>query len=462
MKIMTKPISIVLLVMQLVILSGCDLEEANVNPNDVTSVPANVLLPFNQERTARLMAGTTQVMAGIFMQYYRGVENHPLPIQTYRVDEALYTEWNFQDYYNGPMVNLAHMIEIAETDGNMPHYVGIGKTLLALCYGNVTSLWGDVPFTEALKGSEFPNPKYDSQETIYENIQLLLDEAIAALEKPNLGLTPSSDDLIFGGNTNSWLQVAYSLKARYYMHLTKRVDDLSYNPAQKALEALEGAIISSDFDLEYQYGFSVAEQNPFYSFCRLDYIVPNTSFTNMLLAMGDPRRSYLYRMVYGVGSLSNSYFTSPESSVLMITHHEVKFIEAEARLRLDVNDPLAQDALQDAVRANIQKLSRGEVNDATIEQYITNNATLTGDFNADLETIMKQKYIAMFASIESWTDYRRTGYPNLTPNEGGDHNQNPGGYIPRRLPYCQTERLYNPNVPSPLPNLQDRFWWDQE
>jgi len=462
MKIMTKPISIVLLVMQLVILSGCDLEEANVNPNDVTSVPANVLLPFNQERTARLMAGTTQVMAGIFMQYYRGVENHPLPIQTYRVDEALYTEWNFQDYYNGPMVNLAHMIEIAETDGNMPHYVGIGKTLLALCYGNVTSLWGDVPFTEALKGSEFPNPKYDSQETIYENIQLLLDEAIAALEKPNLGLTPSSDDLIFGGNTNSWLQVAYSLKARYYMHLTKRVDDLSYNPAQKALEALEGAIISSDFDLEYQYGFSVAEQNPFYSFCRLDYIVPNTSFTNMLLAMGDPRRSYLYRMVYGVGSLSNSYFTSPESSVLMITHHEVKFIEAEARLRLDVNDPLAQDALQDAVRANIQKLSRGELNDATIEQYITNNATLTGDFNADLETIMKQKYIAMFASIESWTDYRRTGYPNLTPNEGGDHNQNPGGDIPRRLPYCQTERLYNPNVPSPLPNLQDRFWWDQE
>jgi hypothetical protein len=146
----------------------------------------------------------------------------------------------------------------------------------------------------------------------------------------------------------------------------------------------------------------------------------------------------------------------------MVTYHEVKFIEAEARLRLDVNDPLAQDALQDAVRANILKLSNGEVNDVTIDQYIANNATLTGDFNADLETIMKQKYIAMFASIESWTDYRRTGFPNLTPNEGGDHNQNPGGDIPRRLPYCQTERLYNPNLPSPLPNLQDRFWWDQE
>jgi hypothetical protein len=462
MNIIKKTVIVLTIIVPMVILSGCDLEEANVNPNDVTSVPANVLLPFNQERTARLMAGTTQVMAGIFMQYYRGVENHPLPIQTYRVDEALYTEWNFQDYYNGPMVNLAHMIEIAETDGNMPHYVGIGKTLLALCLGNVTSLWGDVPFTEALKGSEFPNPKYDSQEAIYESIQQLLDEAIAEFEKENLGLTPSSDDLIFGGNSSSWLRVAYSLKARYYMHLTKRSDDLPYNPTQKALDALENAIMSSDFDLEYQYGFSVAEQNPFYSFCRLDYLIPNTNFTNMLLGMGDPRRSYLYRMVYGVGSLSNSYFTSPESPVLMVTYHEVKFIEAEARLRLDVNDPLAQDALQDAVRANILKLSNGEVNDVTIDQYIANNATLTGDFNADLETIMKQKYIAMFASIESWTDYRRTGFPNLTPNEGGDHNQNPGGDIPRRLPYCQTERLYNPNLPSPLPNLQDRFWWDQE
>jgi hypothetical protein len=182
----------------------------------------------------------------------------------------------------------------------------------------------------------------------------------------------------------------------------------------------------------------------------------------MLLGLGDPRRTYYYRILYGIGSLSNVYYTSPSSPVHLMTFHELKFIEAEARLRLNNTDPLAQTALQAAVRANIIKVSGGLVTDATINTYIANNAVLSGNFNADLEKIMKQKYIASFSSIESWTDYRRTGFPVLTPTLGGDHNQNPGGAIPRRLPYCQTERLYNPNIPMPLPNLQDRFWWDRD
>jgi hypothetical protein len=451
-----------LLLLVMIFASSCELEEANINPNDVTKVPANVILPFNQERVARLMAGTTQVMAGIFVQYYKGVENHPLPVQTYRIDEALYTEWNFQDYYNGPMVNLSHMIKIAEENGKMPHYVGIGKTLLALCLGNVTSLWGDVPFSQALKGSEIIAPIYDDQQSIYEDIQLLLDEAIAEFNKVNTGLKPSTDDLLFAGNIVKWKQAAYALKARYYIHLTKRTANLTFNPAQEALNAVANAISSSTNDLTYQYGYSPAEQNPFYSYCRLDYIVPNTNFTNMLLGLGDPRRTYYYRILYGIGSLSNVYYTSPSSPVHLMTFHELKFIEAEARLRLNNTDPLAQTALQAAVRANIIKVSGGLVTDATINTYIANNAVLSGNFNADLEKIMKQKYIASFSSIESWTDYRRTGFPVLTPTPGGDHNQNPGGAIPRRLPYCQTERLYNPNIPMPLPNLQDRFWWDRD
>ncbi len=453
---------IVLLLMAMVFASSCELEEVNVNPNDVTNVPANVLLPYNQERLARLMAGTTQVMAGIFMQYYTGVENHPLPVQTYRVDEALYTEWNFQDYYTGPMVNLKLMIRIAEEDGNMPHYAGIGKTLLALSLGNVTSLWGDVPFSQALQGSVSVYPAYDSQQSIYESIQLLLDEAIAEFQKNNSGLKPGADDLMFQGNITKWKQTAYALKARYYLHLTKRTSDLSFNPAQEALNAVANAISSSANDLVYTYGFSAAEQNPFYSYCRLDYILPNENFVTLLTSTGDPRRTYFYKRVYGVSNLSNVYFTSPNSPVHLITYHELKFIEAEARLRLNNVDPLAQMALQAGVRASIAKVSGGLVTDAAANLYITNNAVFSGNFDADLQKIMKQKYIALFTSIESWTDYRRTGYPVLLPNEGGDHNQNPGGGIPRRLPYPQTERLYNPNTPTPLPTLQDRFWWDQD
>ncbi len=446
----------------IILFASCELEEANINPNDVTEVPTNVLLPFNQEQLAGLTVGTTQIMAGIFMQYYEGVENHPLPVQTYRVDEALYTEWNFQDYYNGPMINLKKMIDIAKEEGNLPYYEGIGKTLMAVCLGNITSLWGDVPYSDALNGSDNLSPTYDSQQSIYENIQLLLDEAIAHFESENLGLEPGSDDLIYGGNIEKWKSAAYALKARYYMHLSKRATDLSFNPIQETLNSLDNAFTASDDDMTYQFGYSAAEQNPFYSYVRLGYILPNNYFTTLMFILDDPRDTLFYIKKFGVSNLENRYYTSPESPVHMITYYEQKFIEAEARLRVNASDPEIQSALEEAVYANMKKMSDGTIHDTIIEQYVVNNINLTGDYESDLETIMIQKYVAMYGSIESWTDYRRTGYPVLTPNDGGDHNQNPGGAIPRRLPYCQTERLYNPNIPTPLPTLQDRFWWDQE
>jgi len=130
-------------------------------------------------------------------------------------------------------------------------------------------------------------------------------------------------------------------------------------------------------------------------------------------------------------------------------------------LRINPADPKAQDALQEGVRASIKKITGTATTDATIDAYIVRNATLTGDYNSDLQKIMIQKYIAMFSSIESWTDYRRTGIPQLVPNVNGDHNQNPGGAIPRRFNYPQTERLYNQNFPEYLPNLQDRMWLDK-
>ena len=64
---------------------SCELEETNINPNSPTEVPPAVLLPFNQERLARLMGSTPQIMAGIFMQYYTGIDNHPSQVQQYRI-----------------------------------------------------------------------------------------------------------------------------------------------------------------------------------------------------------------------------------------------------------------------------------------------------------------------------------------------------------------------------------------
>lgn len=441
-------------------LNSCELEDANNNPNSPTDVPPSVLLPFNQETIARLTIGTNQVMSGIFMQYYQGVDNHPIQVQQYILNEALYVDWDWNDYYDGPMINLKIMIDLAEKE-NSYYYAGIGKVLLANCLGNVSSLWGDVPYKDALEGSINRHPVYDSQKDIYESVQQLLDEGIADLQTEYIGKKPVADDIIFGGDVNKWVKAAYALKARYYLHLTKRNGELGYNPAEKALEAITNAIQSVDGDLEYRFGYSASEYNPFYSYTLLNYILPNPQFTNLMLQLNDPRKNYFYKKKFGEATLNGLYFTSSSSPVLFMTYHEVKFIEAEARLRMNANDPLTQTALQEAVTANINKITGGETSQEVIDSYIIANTMLNGDFNHDLQTIIKQKYIAMFATIESWTDYRRTGIPELTPNEGGDHNQNPGGAIPRRFAYPQTERLYNQNFPADLPNLQDRLWWDK-
>ena len=445
----------------LLLTPSCELTDANINPNSPTEVPANVLLPFNESRLASLMSTTPQVMAGIFMQYYEGVDNHPSQVQIYVINEALYVDWDWNDYYDGPMINLEKMIEVAENSGSY-YYAGIGKIMMALCLGNVSSMWGDVPYSEALYGSEISSPVYDSQELIYETIQVLLDEGIAYLNQEYEGLKPAADDIIFGGNMTKWKKTAYALKARYFLHLTKRTNDLAFDPSQEILKVLDEAISSSDEDMEYPFGYSAAEYNPFYSYTLLNYILPNPTFTGLMSALNDPRKDFLYKKRFGVANLNGSYFTSTNSPVHMMTYHEMKFIECEARLRMDENDPLAEDAFRDAVRASIDKITSETLDTALVNSYVNTNAVLQGSFEDKLKKLMQQKYIALFASIESWTDFRRTGYPELTPNKGGDHNQNPGGAIPRRLAYPQTERLYNQNFPEYLPNLQDRFWWDAD
>jgi hypothetical protein len=108
---------------------------------------------------------------------------------------------------------------------NAPAYVGIAKTLMAYNLGIATVNWENVPYSQADQKNFTPD--YDTQEQIYATIQKLLDEAITELAK-NTGTKPAADDLIYNGDTAKWTRLAYSLKARYAMHLSNK------NPQQAA------------------------------------------------------------------------------------------------------------------------------------------------------------------------------------------------------------------------------------
>ena len=78
-----------------------------------------------------------------------------------------------------------------------------------------------------------------------------------------------------------------------------------------------------------------------------------------------------------------------------------------------------------------------------------------------LNQIATQNYIALFSQgVESWTEWRRTGIPALTPAIEGDLNE-----IPSRYNYPTTENSinktnYDAAVASQGPDLLTTpIWW---
>jgi hypothetical protein len=82
------------------------------------------------------------------------------------------------------------------------------------------------------------------------------------------------------------------------------------------------------------------------------------------------------------------------------------------------------------------------------DQERTSNGLTT--IPATLQSIMTEKYIALFQNIEVWSDYKRTCLPALQPFD----NPSFGGEIPGRLFYGASEETTTPNTPSTAAQLQ--------
>jgi hypothetical protein len=458
-------------------LSGCNYKDVNSNPNVVTSPTLPSLLTNVEVVSSYDIGGEGSQMNNIFMQYVSGLSTQPQAWDKYNVDNEAK---NFFDYeYSKSLKDVTTMISNADAL-KLTVYVGFGKILLANSLGVLTDSYGDIPFSEGLKGETIPYPKYDKQQDVYAKIQSLLDEAIIALNAPNAqGLLPSTDDVIFKGNITKWIAAAYTLKAKYSLHLSKLN---STDAANNTLAALYQAgfyrgIASNADDMDLVFGAVVNQANPWYHWFlgRNDFRLGKVFIDLMKRVPVDPRLSYFAKPnssgIY-IGSIAGSgdaitsqlgdYYNKPNAPFTIVSFADAKFMEAEARVRIDINDPLAQKALIDAITASIKKVTGGSATANTINDYVTAFGKLSGTLDQQLQTIITQKYIAGFTRPEAWTDWRRTGYPILTASVGGVNGLNPSGEIPRRLPVPVSERLNNPNAPNDAPSLQlPRLYWDK-
>ncbi len=433
-------------------LTACDSwidPELNVDPTSPTAASFDVVLPTTQIGMGYVMGGDLGRYTSLLTQHNIGIDRQSLGLYFYSLNESdVDNAWRF-NLYGGPMNDLAVMI--AAADGS-PHYKGVCQVLLAYCGQTCTDLWGDIPFTQAFQGANAIQPGYDTQEQAYAAINAMLDDAIANLSAATSDLSPGADDLIYGGDLSLWIKAAHALKARNAIHLAKR----DPSKAATALAAIGSAFASNADDMQVYFGSVETEGNPWYQFnTQRGDVNFGVTLGTLMSSVNDPRLPF-YAVADDSGrydqglSVMGALYASINSAVPLITYTELKFIEAEAYMRQS-NTASAHTAYVEAVRAS---LSRSGVSQADADTYMAQASVDPGAANITLGQIMTQKYIAMYTQSESFSDWRRTGFPTLTSTVAGSE-------IPRRFPYAQSERLYNSgNMPTPAPTIFDRVWWD--
>lgn len=191
------------------------------------------------------------------------------------------------------------------------------------------------------------------------------------------------------------------------------------------------------------------DANPYGQFGnqRPNTLAINDDFAANMDAKGDPRISdYMafdgsnFSFFTGADGLFWSSYSSP---LPIISYTEQKFIEAEALVRTgDAAGGAA--ALAEAITANMDQIGIDPADYAAYVAAYGNFDGLTSEAQR-LERIMNEKYYAMYAQgfFEMWTDFRRTGYPALSPISGGVNGSNPSGVVPRRFIYPNDEKFSN-------------------
>jgi hypothetical protein len=440
-------------------------EDINTDPINPSSSPLSALLSSSEVGIGYTYGGNQARFSALFTQQLNGYDRQHLAIGRYNIGQQD-TDDTWDNYYR-IMNNLKLIIDQGKAKKS-PHYAGVARILMAVSLGNITDLFGDAPYSQAFKAQSNGSglqPIYDKQEDLYKVIQLQLDSAIVNLSQSSIE-SPAADDLIYGGDLNSWKAVAYALKARYHLHLKNKVA----GSAQLALTNLDSAYSAGFASMLVKFAKGQTTQSPFFQFNdqRGDVEMAST-LIDTLIKYKDPRISF-----YSDGDLSSAsgsfpgtasgessfpgpYLSSEDSPITIIGLSELKFIEAEAALA--VNDAgRAAAAHNSGVATSLMEVTDSSSATYTSATYIQNYGSETAS-SISLKTVMVQKYLASFLSTEAWTDWRRTGFPEFPPALDNSTNN----VLPRRFPYPQKEKTLNAaNVPSEgtSPALS-RVWWDK-
>lgn len=480
----------------ILLLAACtsDFEEINTNPNN----------PDHIEQTELLLPAILNTAA---RSYFDNTHSRGLIVCNYHEDTftsmfaSAFDPTDTERYYFGCLRDVQNLINLAE-EKNEPHLLGIGYVLKSWMFQVMTDLYGDFPYSEALKGkdSDIAYPVYDTQEDIYYSILASLEEANELLSETSSETI--SKDLLYNGDVLKWRKLANSLRIRMLMRVSGK-SGLKISVDEKLREIVEKPsryplFESNDDNAVFTFLDEEGNQAPSYTSTPAkfndDNFMTTTLETNLkklndnrIHIFASPTRSGVAEnkrefagvpncltqgdeQAFNGGNVNSSTMSilflnrnidpvlaSPTAAqTIILTYAEVQLHLAEARERELIRTGDAGSYYREGIQASFDYWASRIPANFTYPQaadvlppadYFTQESVrFEGSHDEKLKKIYLQKWLALyFCGFEGWSEWRRTGVPeqiSVTPPRGYQSNSSIPEW-PRRIPYPMFEQTYN-------------------
>ena len=465
-------------------LTSCtkDFEELNTNPNAPVSVQPSLLLRQVIYNFGENMSYEGFVAGDLLAQHRTALDFNLFDRHDLKSPQLGGNPWPV--FYTNLRDNEIILKQAKETPA-FAVYEGPALILKAYMAAGLTDLFGDVPYFEAFNGIEGTvKPTYDLQSAIYQNENGILDnldKGIAAINA-YAGSIPLEGDILYNGDLTAWVQFANSLKIKYLVRISGKVDVST----QLQTVFTEGNYIKNNSE-NAVFDFTNSEPNSF----RLAQLrvgdfnnfVLSETMEEILTDLNDNRIETFFRpfsnstldefngLLNGIDASSTSVALSDYSLAGTIFREDTSTIDANFITAWETNFLLAEAAEKGFITTNAETLYNTAVTQAfeywntnLPATYLTTNANYNTVGKSPLEQIITQKWIASIINgYEGWIEYRRTGFPALKTISASLNND----LIPVRMPYpAEAASLNSENYKAAETatngnSLDVKVWWNE-
>ncbi|WP_126248959.1 SusD/RagB family nutrient-binding outer membrane lipoprotein [Chitinophaga rhizosphaerae] len=461
--------NIQILLLSALLLAGCNkFGDLNVNPN-LPSKASNTQLIANAELMLPVLQ---EVPQGEFYAQYL--------METLYPNLSLYTEpsASFYTLYHDPLMNLETVITKPEQhplDGPVPNQVAVAKVLKAYFFWHITDRWGDVPYSQALKGEETFTPVYDTQESIYNNLLALLTQASGEFVAGKI-----TNDIIYAGDPDKWKRLCNTIRLLMALRMSEVNGNKAREEFTKAVAA--GIMISNGDNLVFHNLPDANNESYWYNqwtVQRREWWAGSELLVNTLKAPSDPRLAVFtepreqdgtfvglpYGSLDGATlsrySLLGEAVRTQDAPVYLVTYAQALFALAEGAKRgwIPGGDAKAKEHYDEAIKQSLLQWTGSSDGHAALIAH----PSVAYDPANGLRSIATQRWVHLFMhGFEAWAEWRRTGFPTLVKVDGKD--------VPSRQAYPSDETFnngdnYRAAVTRQFAAAGDsqygKVWWDK-